>query len=654
MKPKTTEVPRSGAGALQFILAVLIFSANVAAVYVAFGPLEFRMPDNNLDLSWMAVLGEASAHGWRFGRDIIFTSGPLSAVYTRWFSADRLDLYLAANVALIVTFSLLVSAVVWRSRTFAAGFLVAAGTMFCSFVTSDAIFVAHPLLVALVVLSPDRGIFERLAIALGLLCAALLTLAKFVIFPAAIVTFILCDIAAIVRRRWPIFTLGYLVLWFGLFAWLEGPRWFLQYAADSIDLASGYTEAMSVDGRSWELVAFVAAAAGFLAVIGWAEARSNVGKIPTIAWLRWLVLATYLFVMFRGGFVRHDGHSLGAWTALALAALIYPCRFGNAGIMTSLLCSAVAAGLLVSIPDVYFGSWPSPQDNIPRIEREFTLAADFVSQGERQIAQWQRAKEEAWARVRAKQELPPIKGTVDVIPSIQASLLAWGLDYQPRYSFQEYLTFTNRLIEANRRKLIEHGPDFLLFAPGSIDQRFPSLAEGPLWPDILAAYAPVSDDGKLLLMRRRSSRLDNLVGAESQQTISFGRAVGVPAGPQFLRARIKKTLLGRLIDVLFRPPIVWMTVGFSDGTMHSFRIIPAIVEAGFLISPWVPTTRDFLTFVEGRTDLSTIQGITFETSRFGQYVYDPEIEVSFSPLSREVLQRAAAMPEAFGGADRHD
>jgi hypothetical protein len=85
-----------------------------------------------------------------------------------------------------------------------------------------------------------------------------------------------------------------------------------------------------------------------------------------------------------------------------------------------------------------------------------------------------------------------------------------------------------------------------------------------------------------------------------------------------------------------------MTVGFSDGTMHSFRIVPAIAEAGFLISPWVPTSREFLDFAEGRTDrLSTIQGITFETSGFGRYVYDAEIEVSFSPLSPEVLQRAA-------------
>jgi hypothetical protein len=260
----------------------------------------------------------------------------------------------------------------------------------------------------------------------------------------------------------------------------------------------------------------------------------------------------------------------------------------------------------------------------------------------REIAQWRRAKEEAWARVRAAQELPRVNGRVDVIPSIQSSLLAYGLDYRPRYHFQEYQTFTRHLIEANRRSLIEHGPDFLLFQPGSIDYRFPALAEGPLWPDILAAYAPVSEDGTLVLLRRRTSPLGNMLGAETARTISFGRAVAVPDGPQFLSVKIRKTLLGKLIDVLFRPPVIWMEVGYSDGTLRGHRIVPGIAEAGFLISPRVQTPRDFLLLAEGRTAvLSSIKGITFDTSKFGRLFYAAQIDVSFSPLSIEALQRAS-------------
>src|SRR5437660_4869117 len=215
VKADTAEFPRSQASGFRLILGVLLFLANVAAVYVVFAPLDFHMPEYGLDPSWVAVLGEASAHGWRFGRDIIFTSGPLSSLYTHWFQFDHLDRYLAANVALIVVFALLVTTLAWRNRRIAAGFLVAAGISLCFFAGRNAIIVVYPLLVSLVVLSPTWGILEKASAASGVFCAALLTLVKFLVVPAAVLTFILCDIAAIVRRRWPFYTLSYVLVCFG-------------------------------------------------------------------------------------------------------------------------------------------------------------------------------------------------------------------------------------------------------------------------------------------------------------------------------------------------------------------------------------------------------------------------------------------------------
>ena len=635
MNAGTIETPRVHARGFQLALGVLVFLANIAAVYLVFAPLDFRLPAYGLDPSWVAVLGEASAHDWRFGRDIIFTSGPLSPLYTRWFQFDHLDRYLVANAALIVVFALLVTTVAWRNRRIAAGFLVAAGIASCYLEGRDGIFVVYPLLVSLVVLSPNWGILEKTSAASGLFCAALLTLVKFLIAPTAILTFILCDIATIVRRRWPVYTLTYLLLCFGLFAWVEGPRWFLQYVFSSISIASGYSEAMDLDGPRVDLLAFVAAAGVLLVTLGLAEMRtlSKPGAIPTTAALRWLALAAYVFVMFKEGFVRHDTHALTGWSGLAVAALVYALSLRGARIAPSLLCWAVAAGSVVAVSLVDSGSLSMFQSIPAHVERQFVLAVDFISDRERQIAQWRRAKEEAWARVRAAQELPRVNGSVDVIPSIQSSLLAYGLDYRPRYHFQEYQTFTKHLIEANRRSLIERGPDFLLFAPESIDNRFPAMAEGPLWPDILAAYRPVSEDGKLLLLRRREQRVENALRAGAVRTIGFGDSVVVPDGPQFLQAKIGKTLLGRLVDVLFRPPLIWMIVSISDGTERLYRVIPAIAQGGFLVSPMVVSASDFLLLYQDQTArLPAITRVKFETTRFGRYVYASQMEVTLSSL----------------------
>ena len=105
---------------LRRVLGITAFVALLVALYVKFAPLDFTMPDYGLDPSWMAVLGEASAHGWRFGRDIIFTSGPLSAIYTRWFQPDRLGAYFAAYFVLVVTFAWLVTLPAWRNGRLAA------------------------------------------------------------------------------------------------------------------------------------------------------------------------------------------------------------------------------------------------------------------------------------------------------------------------------------------------------------------------------------------------------------------------------------------------------------------------------------------------------------------------------------------------------
>jgi len=619
------------------MLAGLVFVANLAAAYVTLAPLEFRMPGYGLDPSWMAVLGEASAYGWRFGRDIIFTSGPLSVIYTHWFRPDQLGLYVAANAVLIVTFAMLVTVLAWRSGTLRAAFLVALGITLCPpFPIGDAFLVVYPLLVALVVLLPEHGSLEKTTAGLGLICCALATLAKFLVAPAAVVTFILCDGALATRRRWPIYTVSYLLLCFGLFALIEGPASFTQYVSDTLNLASGYSEAMAIDRPPLELVIFLIAAGVLLGAFGVVETRAvlqSQASMPTAA-VRWLIAAAYLFTMFKEGFVRHDLHSLHAWSALVIVAPAYLLAFRAAAIVPRAWCLVVATGSIAAIPVLYAPYWSHLQSFPAEIARQFELALDFARDPKKQIGVWREAKNAAWARVRSAQEIPHVDGSIDVIPSIQSSLMAYGLDYRPRYHPQEYQTFTKRLMEANRQALIERGPDFLLFQPGSIDGRFPALAEGPLWPDILATYAPVGEQGYLLLLRRRERPLENPLRAEHLRTIAFGDAVAIPGGPQFLKAKIKKTLFGKLVEVLYRPPILWMRVTLADGTELRSRMVSAMAQAGFLVSPLVITGQDFLLLYQGESArLPAITRISFETSRFGRYVYAPEIDISFSALS---------------------
>jgi hypothetical protein len=114
-------------------------------------------------------------------------------------------------------------------------------------------------------------------------------------------------------------------------------------------------------------------------------------------------------------------------------------------------------------------------------------------------------------------------------------------------------------------------------------------------------------------------------------------------GPQFVTMKIEKTPFGRLVDALFRPPLVWMRVTLADGAHWRGRIIPGIAREGFLLSPVIVTSRDFCRLAAGRTDvmLPPVKQISIETTALGRYVYAAPLQVSLSSLSLDVLRQAA-------------
>jgi hypothetical protein len=622
------------------------------------------MPGYGGDASWAAVLGEASIHKWFFGRDIIFTAGPLSSIYTHWFQLDSFARDLAINTLLIISYALLFAVLALQARRVIAIVLAALAPALYAPEMRQIIFLAYPLLLSLVILAPERGTLQRIAVGLGLIACASVTLAKFLVAPSAIVSFVFCDCILVIRRRWPWCTTAYVLTYFLAFAWLEGFEPFLQYVFDSISVVSGYSEAMGLEGSSLELAAFLICGAVFLGNVGLCEGRASREAIIDwrLALARWLVFAANLFTVYKLGFVRHDLHSLAGWSGLGLAALIYVASRRHRSLDVMLVCSVIAAlALLVLIPVVTANvgqtSALGTLRDIPWwVGRQLSLAAEFVSNPGGSIAGWQRAKEEGWLRVRAAQYVPPVEGSVDVIGSIQSSLLAHGLNYRPRYTVQEYAAYTRRLIEANRRSLTEPGLDFLFFDLTPTDGRFPALSEGPLWPDILAAYEPELEEGRLLVLRRRMRPVDDLLRAGPSETVQLGRAFVMPDvdAPQFLKASIGKTPLGRLIELLFRPPPVEMILRLSDGSWRRYRAVTAIVEAGFLITPIVTDAHDFLLVAKGESaPLPRVSEVIFDTSDFGRYVYRADIRISLSSvltgrLRREIGEAKAARQTSDG------
>ena len=73
-------------------------------VLVAFVPLAPKLPAASLDASWALGLNQALAQGLSFGKDLIFTLGPYSSVYTKAYHPATAFLMLGGSLYLAYSY----------------------------------------------------------------------------------------------------------------------------------------------------------------------------------------------------------------------------------------------------------------------------------------------------------------------------------------------------------------------------------------------------------------------------------------------------------------------------------------------------------------------------------------------------------------------
>jgi hypothetical protein len=640
-------------------LRLPLFAIALVCAYVGLAPLWISLPASGLDPSWRAVLGEAAVRHLSVGKDLIFTGGPLSSVYTGYLDEQLLWTKFGLRFLLVIALAWLIASLAIANRRPLVGILMAIALVASTPYKRDALFLILPMLTALLAIGWNGGRQPIATLLLGVAATAVATLAKFSAPPIAILAFVVADALYLYRGRMPFLSLSYFVVTFALYALVDTPTNFPSYLLDSFNMAAGYVDAMSRPGSLWEIFAFLAVGSLLFSTVAITEMLA--ARAGTLRWPdaigRIILISAYVFISWKEGFVRHDfGHIIIGLSGIALAALTYAVVAPHFGERSWLATGpAVILGVLigysvlwVAIP--WMASVYAPGNPLGQFGPVISAVGDSLN-GFRQFAagprQWieqrKAEKKAAWAAIRLQAPLPNLQGTVDVIPSIQSTLLANGLDYKPRPSFQEYGTYTSRLIDLNRRSLVNDGSRLLLFRPGSIDQRHPATAEGPLWPDIIRYYQPESRLKDLLVLRRRDKPLDkSILEREVSRKVMFNQALTLlrPPKAQFLTAKIEKTWLGHLADLLFRPPAIRLEVTYTDGHVGTYRLIADIAENGFVVSPLVDTADAFLLLETGQSAgfLPSATQIAFATSWLGSVCYQPLIRITLRPIASAYLK----------------
>ena len=575
---------------------------------------------DTLDAGWGEVLNWGIVHGVQWGKELVFTYGPLGFLSpdipfdpaTYWPTLILQHLFAAATACLVF--------VNLRRLPLVSGlgFLIATIVMGWNWSTSAALIIVYPLAILPLEHVARRdapaGLRAHLAVAALAAYVSLLPLIKFSVFPLWLAwlplgTFILWRSRSLVA----IFLVASFLA--PVFTWLACRQHLADlpsFVSTSWELAVQYGAAMQANPTEWlaDHVALGATLFGIActAMLAWLERRSARRVAVCIMFALTLALA------YRAGATRADGGHLGfvwsisAWCAPLLIGRLYQ-RLPSHGPRQTAMAFFLA--LLALTPEWLSGLYPPyTLQQIYSGNYSFVYATQTVGQILNPGAAYrQRIKQ--WTADRKQLALPKIARTVgnasvDVLMDSQSVLLANDLNYTPRPVFQSYSAYSGKLARLNEAFFESaRAPEWVMLQWSAIDDHYPTSDDSLALMRVLQTYRPLLSDGAFLLFRRGTVDTTNAVLASGEPytvDLKFGSFARIPPSPTdawLAKFDVQLTLAGKLRTMIFRESKLHIEVRMKDGTVHRYTVVRANATSGFLLSPAIADNGQYLDWLDG-------------------------------------------------------
>jgi hypothetical protein len=617
---------------LRVVWRVLIL---VAFVLLTFPPC-FAAMGGGLDSSWVIGINEAALRHMVFGRDVVFTFGPLGFIITPRNLGSNMVHAIMFRVGLHLFWWISVGLLLFRIRGYVASFLFAAAFGLSGIYFGPSWDVNFQL----------TGVFNLTAMAYLVLghidrrpiwgvpaaiVAATALLAKFNIGVACAGAMVVWTVIQLRREPSPrmfwrlcLVAVTYVGVLAGLFRIYGGPMSalgdFLKYSSQ---LASGYSSQMSWPGP--EAVVKVAAGTMVIALIAAAAGILRRASYTPVL----LIILFPLFVLYKSATVRlDDGHYMTSCPVpIGLFALLLP---GHLGRWRSWITQAILATGLLAM------SWFTPSS----VQSLFSRGAQsWVSVCK--YAETMANIKVLDARGRGKIQLPTSflskigSAPMDVYPWDIAYAWANGLNWKPRFVFQSYCAYIPILdFKSAQNYREENAPKYIIFSYQAIDNEHPCIVDPHTLMEIYRWYDVVDQANGLLLLKRGTNPRWNWDEMEKlgTKTVAFGERWNVPesgAGPIILKAKLKLSPLGRLVCMLYKvyPPTICLQ--YRDGSTSKHRLVWQNVESGFLVSSLPRDLNGVRQFLE-QGEADPVRAISF---RNGGWWFEKECQLSWSRVS---------------------
>ncbi len=579
-------------------------------------PSFYHKPVEGLDSSWNIALHLAYKYHLRFGKDFIFTYGPLGILNTRHPISINLFVYLIFDLYLLGSLFHVMRKIfsehfgTWILLfTFLSIVLVMYNTVdewcyflfifyICCFIkdSSKTIYLVQAALFAII------GFY--LKISLGMI---------------GVFFFLIVISYAVIRRKINIRFYFLVLLSFIVSLWLIA-KWLnvdlKGYIPASMQFINDYNDAMFKPMVSEEIKYLYASLFIIGIMIGWAVYRliRSILEKKTFQNLDelfiYFIVGFSLFILFKSAFVRAEGHlSVFFKSASLFFIFLYLFRPANAGKrITALACWIV---LIISFISVSM---------MPGNYHPFTRLGDFsffsnktgeISRYLGQIFYYNQAAAASDKLDSSGNELKNLIGnkTVDIMPSEISKIYFNGLRYNPRPVIQSYAAYDRWLDSLNCEKYLSPGaPDYVLLSISSIDDRYPFFDESQTKLALFSHYTMIGElNGDLILKKKSTVYNETKPQKTDAVNIKFGEEIHLKKSDnlQFARFFVDYSLWGKIKRFFFQPPVLTITFTLENGDTKTYRAVKPILAGGVILNKFVVSDQDLQIFLRSNGLLTT-------------------------------------------------
>jgi hypothetical protein len=565
--------------------------------WLALLKLSMRGLTLQVDTSWQGALSYFAFKKLQFGKDVIFTYGPLGYITSDTYSGYLLASRFGFELLLKGVFASLMAALALRLRPVLRSCFIV-NIVVCSPASPDAVYLFAIVLSACYAIEAEAS--PVVALGVGVLFAVV-SLTKFTFFllcAASLLIVVVYALSKQKRLRASGLAMTYLVCLLSFWC-LAGQQvsGFLPFLRGACELASGYAAAMS-RYESWPLFwsGLGALLLGGALFIGLAYGSKEKGRDLAILF----VFGAGLFLAWKEGFVRADRFHAGTLFIFLLfsepaawALFRPPARLRRLLLGMTLIALASPYVLLFLIRPGDFALL------VRRVGARFMVnVAGFVYPSD-----FRATLDGELSRIKQESALPGMKRligqeSVDVFGYEQAIALLNDLNYQPRPVFQGYSAYTPFLIARNRDFYLgATAPAFVILKYQTVDDRFAAEDDAGVLEVILRNYEAVATENEYMLWKRKAVSPPLAPHRLLREgTATWGEPLPLLSNecPVWIEVEIGNTWLGKLCEFLYKPAKITMTVETVDHDTQQYRLVSPLARSGFIISPVLRKQDDLL------------------------------------------------------------